>query len=260
MPQNPIDIYNLAYYYYTGSKGYPLNYGRALEYFRQAAELGVSHAMNYLGLIYEEGKIVVQDYPLAVDWFNRAIQADSKNAHAFFNLGRMYFNGNGVAQDMERAYQLLKTSVGMGIGNRHSAYPKSCHLVGCILLNHYNNPKEAYPYFIDAAKYGKIPEAWHNLGWLAEKGVLPLKNPGTDPAAARDSLAREFYAEAVQLNYAPSMDALGRLHLKYNMTKEATALIEKAASMGYEPAKKRLKIIRAGDSGSLWQLINAFKS
>ncbi len=254
MAENAIEIYNQGYYYYTGKEGYPLNYNKALQCFQKAAELGVSAAMNYMGLFYERGELVNQNSRLAVDWFYRALQADSGNAHAAYNLARMYYNGIGVAKDMVKAYEFSKATVDLGLGNTHSVYPQSCYLTGCILIEHYNNYNEAYPYFIDAAKYGDIPEAWYNLGWLSEKGVVPVKNPGSDAKAARDGMARDFYEEAAKKGMPEAMDSIGRLYAAYNMLKEARPYIEKAASMGYEPAKKRLKMLSVAEGGSLWNL------
>lgn len=254
MSQDAIEIYNQGYCYYTGTDGYPLNYRKALECFQKAAELGVSHAMNYLGLIYEEGEIVAQNHRVAVDWFYKAVQADSGNAHAAYNLGRMYYNGFGVAKDIAKAYQFCKSAVDLGLGNTHSAYPESCYLTGCILIEYYNNYQEAYPYFIDAAKFGNIPEAWYNLGWLSEKGYVPVQNSGNNSKAAQDGLARGFYEKAANLGDPSAMDAVGRIYAAYNMLDEARPWIEKAASMGYEPAKKRLKMLNVAQSGSLFGL------
>lgn len=254
MSQDAIDIYNQGYCYYNGTDGYPLNYHKALECFKKAADLGFSHAMNYLGIIYENGEIVPQDYRVAVDWFYRAIKADCENALAAFNLGRMYYFGKGIEKDMPKAYRFFKASVDLGLGNKHSAYPESCYFAGCVLCEYYNNHKEAYPYFVDAAKYGDIPEAWYNLGWLSEKGIVPLKNPGSDAKASRDGMARGFYEKAAKLGDVSAMDAVGRLYASYNMLDEARPWIEKAASMGYEPAKKRLKMLNVAQGGSFWSL------
>lgn len=254
MSQDTIEIYNEGYCYYTGTDGYPLNYNKALECFQKAAELGSSHAMNYLGLIYESGQIVAQNYRIAVDWFYRAIQADSGNAHAAYNLGRMYYNGFGVQKDLQKAFDFCKSAVMLGLGNTNSAYPQTCYLTGCILLEYFKNAREAYPHFVDAAKYGNIPSAWYNLGWLSEKGVVPLHNPGNDPKIARDAMARDFYLEAAKLGDAAAMDAVGRLYVAYNMLDEGVKWVRKSANLGYEPAKKRLKLLNVAQGGSLWGL------
>lgn len=250
LSQDANDFYNQGYCYYTGAEGFPLDYNKAFTYFQKAAELGVSHAMNYLGIIYENGEIVRQDYRIAVDWYYRAIQADSGNAYAAYHLARMYYAGTGVARDMAKAYQLCKASADLGIGNTHGVYPNACYLTGCILIEYYNNHKESYPYFVEAAKYGNIPEAWYNLGWLSEEGYVPVKNPGNNPKAARDGMARSFYEDAANLGMPEAMDAVGRVYANYNMLNEARPWIEKAAAMGYEPAKKRLKMLNIAQGGS----------
>ena len=255
MSQNAVEIYNQGFYYYTGSNGYPVNPGRALDYFTKAAELGVSDAMNYLGIIYEAGEIVSQNYRMAADWFYKAIQTDTQNANALYNLGRLYYAGAGVGKDMEKAYRLFLSARDSGFGDANAAYPRCCHFTGCILIEHFKNYKEAYPYFVEAAKYGNIPEAWYNLGWLTEKGAVPVKDPGSDPFAAKIGLALGFYEKAANLDYAPAMDAAGRICYACGMRDQAFEWLEKAVSMGNEMAKKRLKMIKVAQGGSLWNLL-----
>lgn len=252
MSQDAIEIYNQGYCYYTGSEGYPLNYNKALECFKKAAELGVSDAMNYLGIIYEAGEIVEQDDRKALEWFLLAVKADRGNANALYNLAEMYYNGTGTERDIEAAYRFCEAAISQG--NEYESYPKSCFLAGYILMEHYKNPKDAYPYFYYAGEYGNIPEAWHNLGWLTEQGVVPVQNPGSNAKASRDGLARSFYEDAAKLGYLPAMDSVGRLYCAYQMYDEARPWLEKAAAMGYEPAKKRLKMIDVAQGGSLWGL------
>lgn len=254
MDDNAINLYNDGYCYYTGTDGYPLNYKKAFECFQEAAKSGNSSSMNCLGLLYEGGKYVQKDYKQAVDWFYKAIQADAKNAHATYNLGRMYYNGLGVEKNLQKAFDFCRSAVMLGLGNTHSAYPQSCYLTGCILLEYFKNERDAYPHFVDAAKYGNIPSAWYNLGWLSEKGVVPLHDPGDDPKTARDAMAKGFYLEAAKLGDADAMDAVGRLYMAHNMLNEARKWIEKSASLGCETAKKRLKMLNIAQGGSLWGL------
>ncbi len=54
-----------------------------------------------LGTMYDNGRGVAQDYGDAVKWYRRA--AEQGNALAQFNLGVMYANGQGVAQDYAEA-------------------------------------------------------------------------------------------------------------------------------------------------------------
>lgn len=248
MSQDAIEIYNQGYHYYTGTDGYPLNYNKALECFQKAADLGNSSAMNYLGVMYRNGKNVQKNTQIAADWYYKAIKADNGNAYAAHNLGCLYYDGDGVPKDLNKAFEFFKASVDLGLGNKTSIYPNSCYMAGLIMMNHYKNNREAMPYFVDAAKYGNIPEAWHNLGWLCECGAMDV---------SKDEIAGTacgFYKKAAELGFAQSMDAVGRIYASVQMLDEAREWISKAAAMGYEPAKKRLKLLNVAQGGSLWGL------
>lgn len=254
MAESGLEIYNQGYYYYSGTNGYPLNYNKALQCFQEAAELGVSDAMNYLGVFYENGKIVAQNSATAIEWYNRALAANGKNIYAAYNLASLYYNGKGVAKDMVKAYKYGKIAVDIGSGSTDPVLFDSCHLVGCILLTYYKKYNEAYPCFMKAAADGDIAEAWYNLGWLSEKGVAPSLNSTNNTKATRDGMARGFYERAAKKGMPEAMDAVGRLYASYSMYKEARPYLEKAASMGYEPAKKRLKMMGLAQTGSIWGL------
>lgn len=248
MNNDAINCYNEGYNYYTGTNGFPLNYNKALECFQKAAELGNSSAMSYLGFMYQYGQNVIQDSRVAADWYYKAIQADNRNAYAAHSLGCLYYDGDGVPKDLNKAFQFFKVSVELGLGNTTSVYPKSCYMAGMIAMEHYKNSREAVPFFIDAATCGDIPEAWHNLGWLCEQGMMDISK--SDILAT----ALEFYKNAAELGLAQSMDAVGRIYASVQMLDEARVWIQKAANKGYEPAKKRLKMLNVAQGGSLWNL------
>lgn len=248
MSQEAVTIYNQGYYYYTGTNGFPLNYNKALEFFKQAATMGNSNAMNYLGIMYQYGQNVIKNSSSAADWYYKAIQADNGNAHAAYNLGGLYYHGNGVPKDMVKAFQFYKASVDLGLGNTTSVYPKSCYMAGLIAMEYYKNSKEAVPLFMEAAKYGNIPEAWHNLGYLCERGAMNLRKEDVP------STALGFYKNAARLGFIQSMDEVGRIYASVQMIEEAKEWIKKAADTGYEPAKKRLKLLNISQNGSFWDL------
>src|SRR5208337_207845 len=54
-----------------------------------------------VGLHYEQGQGVPQDYKQAAVWYGKA--AEQGNAQAESNLGSLYDNGQGVAQDRSQA-------------------------------------------------------------------------------------------------------------------------------------------------------------
>ena len=69
----------------------------------QAAGQGYAKAQFNLGLMYNNGQGVRQDYTQAVQWCRRA--AEQGHAGAQFNLGVMYAEGRGVRQDLALAQE-----------------------------------------------------------------------------------------------------------------------------------------------------------
>ena len=77
----------------------------AVGWYRKAVELGYAHAQYNLGIMYAEGQGVVRDYAVAVEWYRKA--AEQGVAAAQFNLGLMYAKGRGVPQDYAAAHKWL---------------------------------------------------------------------------------------------------------------------------------------------------------
>jgi TPR repeat protein len=69
---------------------------------RKMAEAGRPLHQYFLGLAYEQGRGVRQDYAEALKWFRRA--ADQGLSNAQFQLGLLYYAGRGASQDFVRAY------------------------------------------------------------------------------------------------------------------------------------------------------------
>ena len=77
----------------------------AAKWFRMAAEQGDSDAQSILGIMYDDGQGVVQDYKEAAKWYRLA--AEQGYSDAQYNLGVLYFNGQGVVQDYKLAHMWL---------------------------------------------------------------------------------------------------------------------------------------------------------
>ena len=69
-------------------------------------------AQTNLGLMYDEGRGILQDYKEAVKWYRLA--AEQGNAMAQANLGLMYGEGKGVLQDYIYAHMWLNISASLG--------------------------------------------------------------------------------------------------------------------------------------------------
>ena len=95
-------MYDLAEMYYYGS-GAEQDYGKALEWYRKAADGGKVAAMNDIGFMYQMGYGVEQSYSLALEWYLKAAELGS--ALAMCNIGFLYDIGCGVPQSYSMALE-----------------------------------------------------------------------------------------------------------------------------------------------------------
>jgi uncharacterized protein len=77
------------------------------------AEDGHADAQFILGLMYELGQGVIQDYDEAIEWYRLA--AAQGNANAQFNLAVIYYLGAGVAPDDKEAAQWYGLAADQGL-------------------------------------------------------------------------------------------------------------------------------------------------
>ena len=103
--------FNLGVMYQSG-QGVPQDYADAMKWYRLAADQGDEDAQNNLGVMYAKGQGVPQDYAEAVKWFRLA--ADQGHAWAQDSLGVMYKNGDGVPQDFTEAYAWFSVAAAGG--------------------------------------------------------------------------------------------------------------------------------------------------
>ncbi|MBA4369601.1 MAG: sel1 repeat family protein, partial [Desulfobacterium sp.] len=73
---------------------------------KTAAMQGEPTAQNELGLIYFNGDGIPVNYLKAMKWFKKA--AEQNDAKAQNNLGVMYLNGDGVPQNYQEAMKWFK--------------------------------------------------------------------------------------------------------------------------------------------------------
>ena len=76
------------------------------------AEAGDATMQNSLGVYYDRGEGVDQDFKEAVKWYQKA--ADQGHAGAQYNLGLMYRNGQGVEQDIKEAVKWYQKAADQG--------------------------------------------------------------------------------------------------------------------------------------------------
>jgi uncharacterized protein len=88
------------------------DYATALQEWTPLAEAGDDVAKYLLGIMYDNGKGVLQDYKEAVKWYRLA--AEQGDAWGQLYLGGMYRHGKGVLQDNTMAHMWYNISAANG--------------------------------------------------------------------------------------------------------------------------------------------------
>lgn len=97
---------NLGMFYFFGIGGIIQNYVTAVEFFKQAAELGNVEILPILAWLYKKGIGVDQNLKEALSLYEKA--SEMGNSQSKKILAEYYVNGDGVAKDIKKAEQLKK--------------------------------------------------------------------------------------------------------------------------------------------------------
>lgn len=90
---------------YNIGEGVRQDYTQAIHWYQKSANQGNRYSQNNLGLMYKTGQGVRQDYAKAFDLFKKAANQDSPDSQ--FNLGIMYYKGEGVLQNKATAKEFF---------------------------------------------------------------------------------------------------------------------------------------------------------
>ncbi len=104
---------------YDKGLGVTQDYAEAVRWYRKAADQGHAGAQFNLGVMYSKGWGVTQDYTEAVRWYRKAAKQGTALAQA--KLGLMYDKAWGVTQDYSRAHMWysLATARGLNIAEKN---------------------------------------------------------------------------------------------------------------------------------------------
>ncbi len=91
---------NLGVRYNLG-EGVPEDFAEALRWYRLAAQQGDAKAQYNIGVMYANGEGFPEDFAEAIRWYRLAAKQGEVDAQ--FNLGLMYANGEGVPEDFAEA-------------------------------------------------------------------------------------------------------------------------------------------------------------
>jgi hypothetical protein len=90
---------------YEEGEGVPQDFGQAAAWYRKAAERGHADAQFLLGALYESGQGIPRDDAQAVYWYGKA--AEQGHSYAPSALGALIEQGRGIHLDRQRAADVL---------------------------------------------------------------------------------------------------------------------------------------------------------
>ena len=98
---------------YDTGLGVRQNYRHAMEWYKRAAEAGNAVAAFNVGVLYDAGLAVVKDPGQAATWYAFAAKRDFPRAA--YNLAMLYESGTGVRRDKARAMALYRQAASLGV-------------------------------------------------------------------------------------------------------------------------------------------------
>ncbi len=111
--KNPVCVYNLGLTYFNGLyEDDETAVDRGIKLIRQAAQLGLTDAINELGRICSQGGLDGEPEDRAVKYFIEAAKRGS--GEGLFNLGIAHTQGDGVPKDMTKAFDCFRRAYDAG--------------------------------------------------------------------------------------------------------------------------------------------------
>lgn len=187
--------------------------------FQAQAELGDALAQFKLGQALENGDGIKEDLPKAFYWHEKS--ATQGNLEAMISLGSMYRNGKGTTKDYAKALIWFKRAADKG----HASAQTKLGVLYDFGYGVERNQKLAADWYRKAADQGHAP-AQYNLA------SMYLKGEGIDKDVAQ---AVEWLEKAAAQNEISAITRLAQLD-----TPKAAAWLEKAAEWGVPAAIDKL--------------------
>ena len=116
---------------YDKGEGVPQDYTQAAAWYRKAAEKGYAVAQDNLGQMYALGQGVPQDDVQSVEWWRKA--ADQGYAGAHYNLGVMYSSGQDGPQDYVESHKWHNLAASRASAEDQKQYAESRDAVAKLL-------------------------------------------------------------------------------------------------------------------------------
>ena len=213
----------LADMYYNGD-GVPVNYEKAIKWYRRAADKGHVKAQYILGLMYYNGEGVIKDdLTAAIHWTNSAKQG---YAAAQYSLANMYYFGEGFFINKLEAERWYREAAEQGHIDATIALYNMYFVEGL-----FENKDEAEKWCRELAERG-YADAQYNLGVMYYDGKGVVKN---------HQKAIEWFLKAAEQGHAIAQYNLGNMYYYgkggVKNYSEAEKWYRKAATQDYADAQ-----------------------
>ena len=180
----------------TGLRAYDAgDYDAALAEWAPLAEQGDLESQFGMGIIYENGRGVGQDYTEAAKWYSSA--AEGGHPGAQFNLGNIYQQGLGVPKDPSRAVYWWTLSATQGLSDAQLNLGIAYHRGDGVA----SDQDQAFSWFEKAAEGGN-PMGQFSAGYAYETGLGTTKDLDA---------ARRLYQQAAEAGIQQAVTRLAAL-------------------------------------------------
>ncbi len=191
-----------------------------------------SKAAGYLGRMFFRGEGVDQDFEKARIWFKRGVA--NGDALCQYSIGLMYLRGLGLPKDVVKAADYFREAADQSFASAQVR-------LGVLFLDQ-GDLQTAIRYFELAARQGHI-EAYYHLADMSDQGIGMGRSCGTTTAYYK------IVAEKAEPIHSPFLEA----NLAYDDGDKELALIDfmMAAEQGYEVAQANVAYLLDGNKSRL---------
>lgn len=179
------------------------NEEEALRLFRELAESGVLQAQFNLGTMYYNGQGTAPDYQEALKWYRMAADKGLKEAQCA--LGDMYEFGTGVECDLQQAAEWYTKAADQGHVRAFKTLVK--------LNSKIEQKEQGYPYYVDTPSDIKLGILYHDCGepvFITKKGGVGML-PSIGGCLLTGELLRDVTFEGIDAVNKRGKDVIRRV-------------------------------------------------
>ncbi len=185
-------------FYYKGEEA------KARAAFEEAIKLGDARSMTWMGMIERSPRDYKPKREAAFQWFKKAAESGDSVGTRWMML--MYFVGEGVTKDLEKASEFLQQSIPL-LQKDAEAGDSHAMAFWCDTLSNSREPgkyaQQVFSWAVKSAEAGDI-------AGMDRLGACYLQGVGTQKDVSK---AIEWYRKAADLGERQSQVTLGRLYL-----------------------------------------------